>query len=488
LDPLDLLNLLPAYVTVLDRAYRIVQSNEAFRRDFGEAAGKPCYNAYKGRETVCPDCPASRTLADGRPASWEESIQTVHGETVYAVAHVVPVVDARGRIVGVVKLSCDVTAFKRHQRQLELSQQEYKALFHGVPCYISIQDRDFNVIRANRFFEKDFGRALGRKCYEVYKGREAKCDVCPVEKTFEDGEIHCSEEAVRTADGEVADMIVYTAPIRDLSGQTFAVMEMSTNIAEVKRLQRELATLGQAVAVTAHAIKNILNGLEGGAYVVQSGLRRGDPDLARRGWEMVKEGVELVGQFVKDILLIAKGRSPEYEQALPADLARKVWTLFEKKARDLGIDLILDLEDGEDTPVHLDPRGIHTVLSNLVANAMDACLAQGDKDDLRIRIRVRRPGGDGVMFEVEDNGPGIPPSVRERLFQEVVSTKGSRGTGLGLVVTRKIVEEHGGTVALAPSTDGLTRFRVRLPRAPLQEAPLGTDPARRPAQGGMGGL
>jgi signal transduction histidine kinase len=468
LDPTAwaVLDLLPAQVAVLDREFRILRSNQTFRRDLGEGDGRRCYEVYKKGGTVCPECGLGRVFEEARSVSWEESLQTTPGARMHTIVHAVPIRDGEGRVAAALKVSSDISETKQMQRQLELSQQEYKALFQGVPCYISIQDRDYRIIRTNRFFERDFGKGLGKKCFEVYKGRSAKCEPCPVEKTFEDGQVHFSEETVRMTTGEPVDMVVYTAPIQDHLGQTFAVMEMSTNIAEVKRLQRELATLGQAVAITAHTIKNILNGLEGGAYVVQSGLRRGDQGLAQKGWEMVREGVDMVGHLVKDILLISRARTPEYRDTAPEEVAKQVWTLFEKRAKDLEIDLILD-PDGLDngTRVSVDPKGVHTVLSNLVANALDACVSDPDRREHWVRIGVKDMGTDGILYEVEDNGPGISHDLQDKLFREMVSTKGSRGTGLGLVVTQKIVTEHGGTISHQAAPSKGTVFRVRFPRS-----------------------
>jgi PAS domain S-box-containing protein len=465
IDAQAMLNSLPAYVTVQDLEYRIINANDACRRDFGEAVGQPCYRIFKSENEVCPECRLAQTLATGESCTWEETLRTIHEQTVHTVVHTAPMRGANGQIVGALKVCSDISEFKRLSRQLELSQQEFKALFQGAPCHISIQDQDFNIIRTNRLFEKDFGRGFGRRCYQVYKARDSKCEPCPVEKTFEDGQIHSSEETVRRSGGELMDMIVYTSPIRDLTGRVFAVMEMSTNITEVKRLQRELATLGQAVSVTAHAIKNILNGLQGGAYVVRSGLKRGDQALAQKGWEMIQEGVELVSQFVKDILLISKARAPEHRDTVPSDPARQVWTLFEKRARDLGVELVLEVDERLSQTISLDPKGIHTVLSNLVSNALDACLTDGGKTERRIVIRVKDLQRDGLLYEVEDNAGGIPTSVQEKLFQELISTKGSRGTGLGLVVSGKIVREHGGAISFHSTPGQGTVFRVSLPRA-----------------------
>lgn len=480
LDAKALLDVLPAYVTVHDREFRILQANDAFLKDFGDANGRPCFVTCKGRLGICPDCPMESTLTEGRHCSWEETLRTIHQETVHTIAHIVPIQDAKGTIVGALKISSDISQLKRLQRQLELSQQEYKTLFHCVPCYISVKDRDFRIIRTNDLFMKDFRPSIGQRCYELYKGRDSKCHRCPVEKTFEDGETHCSEERVRLVSGDEAHVISYTTPLFDHLGHISAVMEISANITEVKQLQQKLAILAQAVAVKAHAIKNILNGLKGGAYVVQSALKRGDPGLAQLGWEMVSEGVDMVSQLVKDMLSISKKRIPDYQEMDPSELAKQVWTLFHKRAMDLGIDLLVELDEHAGGKISLDPQGVHEVLSNLVSNAIDACQRDLEKGEHRIKIRVEDMGTAGVLYEIQDNGVGIPKAIQEKLFKEVISTKGREGTGLGLIVSKKIVEEHGGSIALHLAATKGTVIRVRFPRFSPTTGTVSDDKAPHP--------
>lgn len=468
-----LLDLIPCYAAVISRKRIILWANNALLREAGHAVGKPCYELYRGLPEVCPECELDSVLASGMPGTWQEPFTGRHCGNIQTLVQATSLGQGEDGQEMALKLSTDITFLKRRERQLELSQREYRALFQGVPCYISLQDRDFNILRTNRLFERDLGRAHGRKCYQVYKGRDRKCEPCPVERTFQDGQIHFSEETVRRSSGEPMDVVVYTAPIQDHLGNIFAVMEMATDITEVKRLQRELATLGQAVAITAHSIKNILSGLEGGAYVVQSALRRQDPALAQKGWQMVREAVDMAGRLVQDILLISKGRTPEYKRMRPEETAIQVHRLFEKRARDLGVELLLRLPDPPLEPLPLDPKGIHTALANLVANALDACASmKGAASSPRVELRVMElPERGAVCFQVEDNGPGVLPHVEEKLFREMVSTKGCSGTGLGLVVTKKILREHGGTARFMPRKDGGAVFELLIPkRSPWQDA------------------
>ena len=118
--------------------------------------------------------------------------------------------------------------------------ETYKGYFDSMPCYLSVQDRDLKIVDANARFIKNFGDPTGRYCYQVYKRRPEKCEDCPVERTFQDGRRHRSEQLVRTLDGRDVSVLVYTTPLRDDTGEITSVMEMSANITEIKLMQDQL--------------------------------------------------------------------------------------------------------------------------------------------------------------------------------------------------------------------------------------------------------
>ena len=123
---------------------------------------------------------------------------------------------------------------------LQKSKEKYQILFEEVPCQISVQDRDFRIIQVNRVFTDRFGDRLGEYCYWAYKGRNEKCEVCPVEQTFQDGQAHSSEEVVAGKDRSAVHILVSTSPIVDESANVVAAIEMSTDITQVRRLEQEL--------------------------------------------------------------------------------------------------------------------------------------------------------------------------------------------------------------------------------------------------------
>ena len=460
-----LFDLIPSHVSVQDGDLRIIRTNARLRKEFGEHVGEYCYRVYKNRGDVCPDCCVQKTFADGQMHKSEEVIIDPHGRSTEVMVHTSPVRNQQGEIVAVVEMFTDISEMKALQKQLETSRQEYKYLFDTVPCYVSVQDRNFRIIEANALFKQDFGDRLGEYCYSVYKGRKSVCPGCCVKKTFADGLVHSCEEMVETRNNDKSNVIIYTAPIFNDRGEIAAVMEMSTNITQVKKLQKELILMGQSVASMAHGIKNILTGLEGGMYVVGSGLDKKDNELVQTGWDMVRNNVAKVSNLVKDLLYCSREPTTEYQEVEPNKIAREVYDLFLEKAEGEGLEFRLELDESLGQ-AYLDPAGIHTVLCNLVTNAMDACILDLKVIPHTVGLKTRKVGDASLIFEISDNGRGIPPAQKGKLFETSFSREGSRGTGLGLLVTRKIVMEHNGEITF-DSIEGVgTTFKVTLPIKP----------------------
>lgn len=341
-------------------------------------------------------------------------------------------------------------------------------LFDQVPISISVIDRTYRIVAANRCFAKTYGRWKGRPCYEVYKGRSHKCPHCAASKTFADGKARVREERGVVRKGEPTWYVVHMSPIRQRGGSIPYVVEMSTDITELKRLEREkltaerLAAVGETVAGLAHGIKNIIMGLEGGMYVMRSGIERGNSDRIAQGFTMLEGNIARVASFARDFLSFARGSEPKAALVDPNSIARKVIELFRDKAALAGIELRCDLGAAVGKAM-LDEEGIHTCLTNLVSNALDAC-EMSDKPNRHVLLLTRERHGT-LIFEVRDDGCGMDYEVKRKVFTTFFSTKGTeRGTGLGLLTTRKIVQEHGGKIIMNSVEGKGSVFRIELPR------------------------
>lgn len=237
------------------------------------------------------------------------------------------------------------------------------------------------------------------------------------------------------------------------------------------RLRSErLAGVGQTVASLSHSIKNILQGMRGGADVVELGLRKQNLGVVNSGWEIVSRNLERIYGLTMNMLAFSKQRKPEIELENLPPLLDEVAALVGKQYENKKVALILDL-DSDMPPVPIDGGAIHQALLNLLNNALDAVEPESGVVTLRCHFDVE---ADRVVVAVADNGEGISPSVKRKLFEPFHSTKGLRGTGLGLVVTKKVVDEHGGSIEVASQLGSGTTFTIQLP-VQMGSAPASAD-------------
>jgi PAS domain S-box-containing protein len=455
----------PCYLAVLDRDLRIIDYNDMFRRDFGDRLGEHCYLAFKGGTVPCADCAAQQTFADGLMHTGDEAIVRADGKTSTVVETSAPLTNAAGEITAVTLVATDVTESASLRRELDQTRRDYERLFTAVPCFICVLGRDHRIIEANALYRHEFGAAERSLCYEVCKKRTHQCPDCIVDRTFADGKMYSEEETLVTRDGTRLNVVVHTRPVYDDHGEISAVMEVFTDITEVKHLQHQLALMGRAVAGMAHRIKNILMGLEGGIFVVNTGLENDERETIDEGWEMVERNVERVSRIVKDLLYCSKDRRPNFERDVcPHDIVCEVRDLYAERMAKEDIEVRTELGQ----PAHrgtFDPEGLHNLLCNLVANAMDACRfdPSGDKDHHTITLRCHMNGDGATVLEVEDNGAGIPEHLNNRVFEDFFSSKGTEGTGIGLLVVQKVAEEHGGKVTFNTTPGEGTTFIVTIP-------------------------
>jgi signal transduction histidine kinase len=176
---------------------------------------------------------------------------------------------------------------------------------------------------------------------------------------------------------------------------------------------------------------------------------------------MLENNIMKISALIKDFLSFSKGREPQPQWIQPEQIARDVIALYEEAARKEGITLVADVGEGiEIAP--MDPQEIHSCLANLVSNAIDAC-RMSDPPGGRIVLSLREKGG-SLLYELLDNGCGMDYEVKKRVFTTFFSTKGMGGTGLGLLTTRKIVQEHGGRIEFESMPGQGTRFTLVFPR------------------------
>lgn len=226
------------------------------------------------------------------------------------------------------------------------------------------------------------------------------------------------------------------------------------------QLQAErLAAVGETTAALSHSIKNILQALRGGADVVEMGLKGNNVVQASKGWRIVDRNLDKIYQLTLNLLAYSKQREPQLEMVNPRKLIDECLELVAQVANERGVMVVGDV-DRTHPAVPMDPSGMHQVIMNLLSNALDAVEPKAGL--IRIESRYDEENKQSII-EVVDNGAGIPPTMMNHMFELFHSTKGNRGTGLGLAVAKKIVEEHEGTISVRSTPGEGSTFTIHLP-------------------------
>lgn len=351
-------------------------------------------------------------------------------------------------------------------------------LFDESPCFIAIIDRELRLTRVNRTMQETFDVAPGTPCHCAYKGLDKPCSGCRIQQIFDDREPLVFEEQGLSRAGRLVRYRAKVIPLPGPDGQVEQLLHIAMDTTRLQELEEgfaqaeRLATVGLTTAGLAHTIKNLLAGLEGGIYVVNSAMKKERPEQLIAGWEMVCGYIEQVQGLVKNLLDYSRPRPPVYAPLAPAELVSEVVELFAARGSQTGVAIAAEVAPDLPTVV-MDREAIHASLCNLVTNAIDACNWDPTQEKPhRITVAARPTGDGGVRFEVRDNGMGISAENQPRILATSFTTKGMRGNGLGLLMTKQAVLAHGGAIAFSSTAGEGTTFTIQLPaRGPARETP-----------------
>jgi len=465
----------PCTIAVLDRDYRIVRGNRRLTTLFGNRLGRHCYEAFKNLTEKCPACPAERTFQDGGIYHAVQTGQTQEGNVTHYIVTSAPLLQAENRVEQVVELSMDVTQERILQTEVGKLRAIEESLIENSNRGVLAIDPAGKIMILNPALE----RLLQRRKEEFHTLSDLEPHFPPLlGEIIREGREACLlpyGSSIRSKDGEEIPVRFMNICLK-LGKEILGYASFFEDLREIKQLEKEkleaerLAAVGQTVAGIAHGVKNIIMGLEGGLYVVKSASKKQDPKLAEEGWRMLDNNIMKISALIKDFLNFSKGREPQPQWVQPAQAARDVLALYAEAARKEGIILVPDLDEKIEIAL-MDPQGIHSCLANLVSNAIDAC-RMSDPPGGRIVVSLREKAGT-ILYGVLDNGCGMDYEVKKKVFTTFFSTKGMGGTGLGLLTTRKIVQEHGGRIEFDSMPGKGSRFTLAFPRNRLPHPPAG---------------
>lgn len=348
-----------------------------------------------------------------------------------------------------------------------------KLLIHSSHDAIVAFDQDWKIV----VYNPEAARIFGEKAVDVrnkftlqdlYIPKVADLFMKEAKKNIDKRELPWKEMVLEVKDGRQIP-VRYASNVLREKGEFMGTVNFFQDLTEIKQLEKNLvksermAAVGQTVSGLAHYVKNILIGLKGGSYVVDVGMQKNNTEKLKAGWKTIKNNINRVADLTQDLLTYSKEREPEFEPCFPNEIVDDVVELVASFAQANHIRISKDTaqEIGE---MVVAPETIHRTLLNLVSNALDACMEDEDTSKpFEIKIKTYEEPGNILCLEVMDNGCGMDPETQAQLFNPMFSTKGGRGTGLGLLVTKKLIEEHKGRIDIESQLGQGTSFIVRLP-------------------------
>ena len=455
---------MPYFVSIHDRAVRVIAANRTHKRHFGNQIGANSWEIYRGKFSGPATCPVSKTIATGNVQTFKAAVEYQSGTRVPVIVHTAPIFNNEGDIVLVLEVAAGSREIRRIAEEVQSTQQRYEKLFDEAPSYIAVLDRNLTITAANRRFKEDFGENTGRSFDHVLQHKCQPAHGCPIRRTVEDARAHHAEMLLTTRDGRKVAALTWTAPIFSITGKLTQVFVILADVSEKRELQDNLATLGLMIGSISHGLKGTLTGLNAGLYLIETGFYRNQPARIEEGLDVAKLMTDHVRKMVADILYYAKDRTLEWQMVEAARLAGDVAATVETRIRAANIAFFCRF-DPDLGMLEVDAGLIRSALINILENAMEACIEDQADKNYRIDFAVTAEGND-ILFDISDNGNGMDTEEMKNMFTLFYSSKGSRGTGLGLYITDRVIQKHGGRITVDSSPGQGSRFTIRLPATP----------------------
>jgi len=372
-------------------------------------------------------------------------------------------IHSNGKLIGLYGIYSDITERKRAEEALRIAAEEWRETFDFITDAISIHDRDYKILRANKAFADIFHmkpkQLIGKHCYDLHKG-DKPISGCPHRQTLATGK-PAMAEFYESNIGRY--LLESTSPIFDKEGEVIGSVHITRDVTERKQqserlmMADRLASVGELAAGTAHELNNPLTSVIGFSQLL---LEKDVPDDIREDLQLIHSEAQRAAKVTKSLLTFARKQAPVKQLNQINNIIEDVLKLraYEHKAN--GIEVKKQL--APDLPeIMVDYFQMQQVFLNIIINAEYFMTEEHKRGTLTITTKKQN---DNVRISFADDGPGIPPENLSRIFDPFFTTKGAgRGTGLGLSICHGIVSEHGGQIYVRSQGDKGTTIFVELP-------------------------
>ncbi len=372
---------------------------------------------------------------------------------------------------------------ERYSRELQESKKRLEAIFNGLSDGIMIVNKDFRIETVNPIMEEIMGRSLdeirGQHCYEMCNGTPNRCSFCQADITFKTGQhviSYCTKPVQPSGEERVFE--IHDFPLYNDRGEIEQIFEYAKDVTDAIKMQtklessRRLAAIGEMAAKVAHEVRNPLNAIKGAAHYLRRANLDSDSDTYLN---LIEEQVERVNKVSTDLLQFSKPLETVLKPGRIQDVVQRALLITEPQLQEKKI--VLHTEVPKQLPkIPLNEGQMERALTNLIENAVDA-MERGGQLTLKVSLNGVPEQPEKLTLLVRDDGCGVDCNNPEELFKPFYTTK-TKGTGLGLTIVKKIVDNHHGSIEIVNRPEKGTDVRITLPLKFKQNETQTHDPRR----------
>lgn len=470
----DLFELVPCFITVQDRDFRLLKYNREFSQRFDPKPGAYCYNAYKDRTEKCLICPVEKTFQDGKSHWSEEKGYNKDGSPAYWVVKTAPIRNSEGEVIAAMEMCLDITPRKLLEEELKRTEMKYQAIFNNIPNPVFVVNPDtFEIMDCNQYVESVYGspdsEMLGKSFLGLFRSEQR-----------EDYALKLRSSAVIdqakhvTKDGRTIFVGIRISPF-EFYGRRVLLVTTSDITQRLEAEQQliqasKMTTMGEMATGIAHELNQPLSVIKTASSFFMRKIGKKEKlekDVFLNIVKKISNNVDRATRIIQHMREFGRKSEVTTEEVQPNEVLTRAMEIMGHQLKLRGIKVIWDLDEHLPTVLG-DASRLEQVVVNLLVNARDAieekAKSRGEsEEDDRIILRTRSRGKI-VTLEVSDTGIGIPEAIVNRIFEPFFTTKApGKGTGLGLSISYGIIKDFGGTIDVNSKQGSGASFTIRLP-------------------------
>ncbi|WP_022666740.1 PAS domain S-box protein [Desulfospira joergensenii] len=465
----------PCMISVQDRNFKLLRYNRQFLESFDPQPGSHCFQAYKGRDLKCDNCPVEKTFQDGKSHSGEESGIGKDGTRHYWIFITSPIKNAKGEVVSAIEMSLNITQRKKLEKQLEASEKKYQSIFNNIPNPVFVLDKDsLDLIDCNQSVESVYGfqkeEILGRSLTDFFMEEEKD----QMKRLIKTSSI-LNQVRQKNKEGKTLFVDIWISPSEFSDKKVLLV----TTSDITKRLETEqdliqagkMATLGEMSTGIAHELNQPLSVIKTASDFILKKIRQEEKleeEIHQKLLSKINTNVDRASKIIEHMRHFARKSDINFEPVNVNEILKRAHDIFSQQLKVRGIEVVWQVM--ENIPeVTADPGRLEQVFINLLVNARDAIEEKnqkiGGKIDNEKIILQTLAGKEHVIVKVIDTGIGISDAIREKIFEPFFTTKEvGKGTGIGLSISYGIIKECKGDIGVSMDTETRgTCFTIRFP-------------------------